>query len=82
MNAKMQISSVHTTTFVTTTRIFLTVFFVDNDFHNDCFRKCLQFRVECVRALKRPKMYKHFSIQRPIIDDSVFNNIWGVTNMC
>ena len=43
---KMQISSIHITTFFATVTIFSTVLYMDDDFHNDFLRKI--FAVLCV----------------------------------
>ena len=45
----MQLYSIHTTTFVTTATIFLTVLCMGNNFHNDLFGKIFQFYVQYVR---------------------------------
>ena len=69
---KVQLYSIHTTTFFKTATIWSTVLYMGNNFHNNLFRKIfLSTDAECVRAFKVVKwltlvkcLCKYFFIHR------------------
>ena len=49
---KKSLSSIHTTTFFTTAKIFSTVLYMGNDFHNDFFGKIVVKIIVVCEGLK------------------------------